>query len=193
MAEKRKPKANVLKVVELGLEDKVIEALKQPKFSAEALAKQLTAEGTPITAQSIRKYVKKTQRARQQLIANDMNAAKELKQLAMDYNKEIRSILDEVQEVKNSAREKEDFASYSQLVGRLMQGIKLIAELTGELNNKKEIDINVIYHGISEELESKFRDSRSELFSGKIIDIEGEVLEEDNREAMKLKRERGEL
>jgi hypothetical protein len=193
MVNDRKPKANVLKVIELGLEDKIIEALKQPSFSAEALARKLTAEGAPITAQSIRKYVKKTQRARQQLIANDMNAAKELKQLAMDYNKEIRGILDEVQEVKASAREQGDFASYSQLVGRLMQGIKLIAELTGELNTKKEIDVNIIYHGVSEELETKFRDARSELFSGRIIDIEGEVLEEDNREASKLKRDRGEL
>lgn len=192
MTEKRKPATNVLKVVELGLEDKVIEALKQPKFSAEALARELTEQGTPITAQSIRKYVKKTQRARQQLIANDMNAARELKQLAMDYNKEIRNILDEVQEVKNSAREKEDYASYSQLVGRLMQGIKLIAELTGELNNKKEIDINVIYHGLSEELENKFRSARSDIFSNRIIDIEGVIVEEDEQEAAKLKRERGE-
>jgi len=171
---------NVLKVVEMGIQDRVFNAMKEAKFSVEALTRELNDEGIQITAQSIRKFIKKTKRAQQELISRDINAATEYKQLAMDYSKELKSILTEVQEVKNEARMNNDMASYNQLVGRIMQGIELIAKLTGDIKPKGSVDVTLIYNEISSDVEKKMSQMKKEMFRDAAIDVESEIIEEDS-------------
>ena len=109
-------RTNELKIVTLGLQNKVYDAMRQPGFSAEALAREFKSDNIEITAQSIRKFIKKTKRAQQELIANDIRASTEIMKTAMDYNKALRTILDEVEEVKNDAKNEKDFTTYNQLV-----------------------------------------------------------------------------
>lgn len=185
--QKLNKKGNVLKVVELGIQDKVYEAMKKPKFSVEALTRELNDEGISITAQSIRKFIKNTKKAQQELISKDLNAAAEYKQLAMDYSKELKSILTEVQEVKNEARMGGDLASYNQLVGRLMQGIELIAKLTGDIKPKGSVDVTLIYNEISSDVEKKMTSMKNELFKDAAIDVDFEILNEDRARAERLR------
>jgi len=180
MASNRKGKeGNVLKVVELGIEDKVYNELKKPDYSAEALARKLTAEGVKITAQSIRKFVKKTRQAQQQIIAKDMRAANEVVKLTMDYQKALKDILTEVEEVKNMAKEEKDMTTYNQLVGRLMQGIELIAKLTGDMRPNKSVDINIIYNEINSDIEKNMKDIKKNFFEDP-IDVDYEIIKEEN-------------
>jgi len=173
-------KKNILKIVELGLENQVYEAMRKPGFSAEALAREFTADGHSITAQSIRKFIKKTKKAQQEIIQKDMRVSSELVKTAMDYNKALRSILDEVEEVKNEAKNEKDFTTYNQLVGRLLQGIELFAKLTGDMKPKGNVDIKIIYNQINDDIETSMQGVRKDLFS-KVgaIDIDFEILEED--------------
>ena len=66
--EKRTGKGNVLKVVELGMEHRVYDAMKDPKFSVENLTRQLNAEGITITSQSIRNLLKRLRRHNKNLL-----------------------------------------------------------------------------------------------------------------------------
>jgi len=171
---------NELKIITLGLQNKVYDAMKKPGFSAEALAREFEASGTKITAQSIRKFIKKTKRAQQELIQNDLKISNELVKTAMDYNKALRNILDEVEEVKKEAKDEKDFTTYNQLVGRLLQGIELFAKLTGDMKPKGSVDINIIYNQISSDVDTKMRSVRKEMFDEQdIIDVDFEVSEED--------------
>ena len=179
---------NVLKVIELGVQDRVYDAMKKPRFSVEALAREFNTEGTKITAQSIRKFIRKTKEAQKELIARDLNAAHELKKITMDYGKELKSILTEVQEVKDEARADKDMATYNQLVGRIMQGIELIAKLTGDIkpSGSTNIDLKIIYNEINDDIEQKMRSIKGNIFTGETIDVDAVIVENDKEQTEKL-------
>jgi hypothetical protein len=181
---------NVLKVISLGLEDQVYDALKKPGFSASALARQFKADGKNISAQSIRKFIKKTKVAQQAIIAKDMKVANRVMKLAMDYEKSLKDILKEVEEVKNRAKDEKDYTTYNQLIGRLMQGIELIAKLTGDIKPKGNVDINIIYNEINKDIANEMQDI-SKMFNKQehIIDVEHIIKEEDKKVEKKLKEE----
>lgn len=179
-------KGNVLKVVELGMEKKVYEAMKKPGFSAEALSRELSQADVSITAQSIRKFIKKTKKAQQELIQKDLQTADVLKTQIMDYSKSLKTILNEVEMLKNEAKDKRDLIGFNQLVGRIFQGIELLAKLSGDIRPKGSIDINIIYNEINNDIEKQMRDMKSEIFKGKIIDIDAEIVDEDNIQEDKI-------
>jgi len=172
-------KGNVMKVIELGLEDSVYTAMKRPNFSVESLTRQLRAEGINITAQSIRKFIRKTKQAQQELISKDIQVAEQFKQLTMDYSRALKDILTEVEEVKNTVKDDKDYATYNQLIGRLMQGIELIAKLTGDIKPRGAVDINIIYNEINSSIEKDMKGIRSELFTDKVIDADFDIVIED--------------
>jgi len=186
MTENKKMQGNVMKVVSLGLQDRVYSEMKKPTFSIEKLARTLSEEGTNITSQSIRKFIHKTKKAQQELIAKDLQTANQVKQLTIDYTKELHSILDEVKEVKNTAKDEKDMATYNQLIGRLMQGIELLAKLTGDIKPKGSVDINIIYQEINQEVQQDMKKLRKEMFSGKVIDIDFEIKKSDEGIAEEL-------
>jgi len=173
---------NTLKVKTLGIEDKVIQAMKREHFSVEALSRELNASGIKITAQSIRKYIKKTRKAQQELIKKDTNRAYEVAKITMDYEKELKSILDEVKEVKNAAKDKRDFMLYDRLIGRLLQGIELIAKLTGDMGPLGNVDIKFIYNEINSDIESKMKKIKDDVAETiTIVDVDAEIINEDKK------------
>ncbi len=168
-----------LKITELGLDQRVYDELKKPSFSAEKLSRVFTEEGTPVSAHSIRKFIKKTKKAQQEIIQKDLAAADVLKKQIMDYGKVLKDILDEVVEVKNEAKDEKDYSAYNQLVGRLMQGVELIAKLTGDIKPKADIDINIIYNEINTAVDREIKKVKEDIFDDNVIDIDAEVEQED--------------
>jgi len=183
-------KGNVLKVIELGLDNRVFEEMKKEGFSAEGLSRTLKAEGKEISSHSIRKFIKKSKKAQQELIQKDLHAAELLKSQIMDYSYVLKSILEEVTEVKNEAKTEKDFTTYNQLVGRLMQGVELIAKLSGDLKPKGSVDINIIYNEINTDIEKKMTQLQKEINSGKIIDVDAEIIEEDEKQKQEIEGEK---
>lgn len=173
-------KSNILKVSELGLDQRIFDEMKKPKFSVEDLTRRLNAEGVQITAQSIRKFVKKSKKAQQNIIATDLHAMEEYKKTTMDYIKVLNNILDEVECIKNSVKDTKDYITYNQMIGRIMQGIELMAKISGDMKPKSTVDINIIYNEISSDIEKKNRNLKNELFKeGVIIDVDTDVSTED--------------
>jgi hypothetical protein len=171
-----------LKVVELGIQDKVYEAMMKPNFSVEGLTRELNSQGIVITSQSIRKFIKKTKDAQKELIKTDLNSANEIKKLTIDYATEIKDILAEVKEIKNTALNDKDLATVNQMIGRLFQGLELVAKLTGDIRPSGSVDINIVYNEINSNIEKDMKDVRSKLFDSEVFDVEAEVIEEDKQE-----------
>jgi len=173
---------NVLKVIELGIEKDVYEAMKKPDFSAESLSRKFSTNGITITAQSIRKFIKKTQKAQQELIQKDLRASTEVAKITMDYQNALKDLLDEVQEVKNDAKNERDYATYNQLVGKLLQGIELVAKLTGDIKPKGSIDINILYNEINTDIEKNMKYIRKNIMTDEEdIDIDKDIEKEDKK------------
>jgi len=178
----KKENKNVLKVIQLNLQDRVYNSMKKQDFSVEGLCREFNNEGLKITAQSIRKFIKKTKQAQQELIKKDVKLSNEIMKTAMDYNKALREILNEVKDVKNQAKDEKDFTTYNQLIGRLLQGIELFAKLTGDMKPKGNVDINIIYNEINDNIENKMEKAKKDIFdSTNIIDVEYEIINDDKK------------
>jgi hypothetical protein len=186
MIEETKNVGHILKVVSLGIQDKVYEAMKQPRFSVEALTRRLNTEGIDITAQSIRKFIKKTKKAQSALIARDLKTSHELAKVTMNYTKALKDILTEVEDMKNAAKEEKDLTTYNQLVGRIYQGIELLAKMAGDIKPKGAIDIKVIYNEIDTDVENKMKKIKNEFFKQKALDVDAEIMAEDKKAEEKL-------
>jgi len=172
--------SNILKVTQLGLDERVFSEMKKKGFSAEALARQLNTEGINITAQSIRKFVKKSKKAQQTIIATDLHAMEEYKKTTLDYIDTLKDMLTEVQTIKNSVKDNKDYIIYDKMIGRLMQGIELMAKISGDIKPKSTVDINIIYNEISSDIERKNKNLKNDLFKDNIIiDVDAEVTSED--------------
>ena len=179
-------KGNIMKVVELGLEQRVFDEMRKPKFSVEAFCRQLADEGIKITPQSVRKFIRKTKNAQQILAQQDLSVAREVKELTMNYTTELKNILTEVQEVKNEAKADKDLAIYDKLVGRIYQGIELLAKLSGEIKPKGSVDIKIIYNSIQDDVESRMRKIKDELLKTS-VDVDSIIEEEDEKYAEELR------
>jgi hypothetical protein len=177
-----KPTGNIQKVVALGLQDRVFQAIKD-KQSVESLAKELIKEGINITPQSIRKFIKTSKEAQKEVIRNDLSEASEYKKMVMDYNHELKSLLDEVKSVKSEVKTDKDWVSYNQMFGRLLQTIELFSKLSGDLqqSNTTKVDIKVMYNQINTEAEKLNRTKTSEIFED-IIDVDSIVIDEDKEQ-----------
>lgn len=180
-------RGNVLKVTELGLQDRVYSEMKKPKFSVEALTRILNEEGVDITAQSIRKFIKKTKKAQQELIQSDLQTATELTKTIKDYGHYLKKIMTEIEEVAEETKGDKDYATYNQMVGRLMQGVELIAKLTGDIKSKGSVDINIIYNEINNDMANDMRRMKREIFKDTIIDIDADILEADLQSEKEIK------
>ena len=178
--------AHIMKIVQLGLQDKVYNAMKKEDFSLKKLSEDFKKEGHDITVQSIAKFIKKTKQAQRELISKDLKASHQIQKLTMDYTKELNSILKEVEEVKNNVKKEKDYKAYDRMIGRLMQGIELIAKLTGDIKQKGSIDINIIYNEINTDVEKKMKSINNDIFDGKVIDIDADIIEEDIKLAKEM-------
>ena len=175
-----------MKVVQLGLESRVYAAMKTPRFSIKGLVRELASEGIKITAPAIGRFIKKTHKAQRELISSDLRAAEEYRQLTMNYDKALRDILNEVEEVKKTAKNERNFAIYNQLVGRLMQGIELVAKLSGDLRPDGSTDIKLIYQEINLDTERKMKDIKRDLFKCTPIDVDAEIKKNDSIEEIRI-------
>lgn len=184
-----KGQGNILKVVRMGLNDRVYQEMKKDTFSVEKLTKELNAEGKNITAQSIRKFIRKTKKAQQELISKDLRSAEQFKNLTMDYSRELKDILEEVKTVKNQAITNKDLATYNQLVGRIFQGIELIAKITGDIKPKGNVDIKIIYNEISNKIEKDMDDIKKDIFSDSPEIIDAEIIKDDKNFEQKIQGE----
>jgi len=172
-----------MKVIELGIQNDVFKYLRD-KLSPEEMEKKFKKRDIKITSQSIRKFITKSQEEQQNMIKRDLGAVTEYKKMWMDYNKAIKDILTEVEEVKNNAKNDRDYSAYTALVGRLLQGIDLFAKIAGDLKIGGSGDINIIFNEISRDVERDKSKTINEIFKDDIIDVDA-IIERQKSDAVK--------
>lgn len=171
-----------MKMIELGAEEFILDLIKKGKNvkqitnlvneNEEFMRKNIKIYGNnKIDYQSVRKFIAKSKKATQELMKTDKKSAIEYKNMVMDYSSEIKCILKDVKELRDLAKGEKDYASFSALVGRLFQGLELLARISGDIGQPGQVDVNIIYEDISRRMEKQNRDKKGSLF-GKGIDID---------------------
>ena len=82
---------------------------------------------------------------------------KKARELALDYQNEITSILNEVKQVKKKTFDSGDYSTFDKMIGRLFQGLDLINRIVdGGGAKNQNYDIKVVYQNIFNETDEKY-------------------------------------
>ena len=155
-----------------GVKDRALE-LYENGMNPSEITKKLTEEGFECSDEGIRQMLLNNSKVRKNVIS-DIQLAKKFKDMVLDYEKELKTIFDEINEVKAMAKNEKEYNAYSALVGRMLQGIELFSKIAGDFKEQK-IDINVIIG----EIDNRVRASKG-IFE-EPIDINAVIIEDDKR------------
>jgi len=168
------------KYQKLGIKDWIIKLYEDGKNPHE-IYKILKEKDCEISDMGIRKVLLKSHKL-QKNVASDIQVAKKFKQMILDYDKELKGIMDEVKEARDLARESKDLGAWSALLGRAMQVVELFSKIAGDFRENK-VDINLIFNEVDERVRAN-----KGIFE-EAIDIDALVIEED-KEFIKRKDEK---
>lgn len=188
MAETSEFSQRIPKVVQLGIQDRVFEAIRTHK-PISRLAEELHAEGINITAQSISKFIDTNKHAVRTELKTDLASLNDYKKVMMEYDKEIKDIFEDVKSMKEQARDEKDYQAYSNLVGRLLQGIELFAKIYGDIKPTGSTEINIIYQDVAKEVEKELKNrDATDFVDEEIIDVDYIVNEDTEKFADEIRK-----
>ena len=166
-------------VVEYGVQEYVLK-LHGEKIPTAHISKRLKVEkDIEISAKSIGKWL--TEFKQKEAEKKSVALSDKYELLVVNYEKEIKGILSEVKEMKDLAKEQKQLDIYVKLVGKLYQGLELLAKLMGDIKPSGAVDINIIINEINKRSFGEHKDVRNKLFGDKVVDVEAEVVEEDKK------------
>jgi hypothetical protein len=173
-------------VEEMEVVDEVLE-LHYAGVPATKISKILKGKGKDISPSAIIRWLKAKQEevtARKQI-----ESRQKYEVMVNNYEEEVEQILDEVKEIKNRVVEENDIKMYDKMVGRLYQGIELLAKLRGDVKTGNQVNIQMIFNEISEKSFDKYKGTRDTIHGyAETIDIEATVKKEDKEISEGLKR-----
>jgi hypothetical protein len=176
-------------VEQYGVQEKVLE-LYRNGTSINSISKELAKENIKISGPSISRWIKKQTQLFKEKGKNELKTLEKFEIMTMDYENEIKTILDEVKEMKAIAIEQGKLDTYAKLVDRLYRGLELLAKLMGDIRPDGSVDINLIVNEINKETFTDNRLQRKKLFKEdeNIIDVEAEVIDDDFKASEELKK-----
>jgi len=180
-------KAQKFAVETHGVEDYVLGQFKNGKPATHISTSLKDEKGLKISPFAITRWLKRIQ-----VVDGNTNirSRQKFEVMAINYQNEISNILDEVKEMKNIAKTEKDLKAYDKMVGRLYQGLELLAKLMGDMKGeKKQVDVNILINEISQRTFEKNRGLRHRLHGAEIIDVEVEISDEDLKRAEDIKSE----
>ena len=176
-------KAQKFAVEKYGVEDYVLE-----KFKSNVPIKQISSlleeeKDVKIAPYGISRWIKR--------VTNEQSTSVRSKQkfevMVINYQTEITTILNEVKSMKDRAINDNDLKAYDKLVGRLFQGLELLAKLMGDMKGeKKQVDINILINEISQRSFEENKGMRHQFYNTEVIDVEAEIIEEENKRTKKM-------
>ncbi len=169
------------------VEDFVLKQYKDKIPASKISQLLLTEKKVKISPLSINRWLKKQRSADTSTKA--VQSKEKFDVIVMDYNDEIKTILNEVKEIKAIAIAENKIDTYTKLVGKLYQGIELLAKLRGDLQQKGggSVDINIIINEINKEAFDQNKTLRDNLHNIKVVDVEAEIIDDDKKEENKLR------
>jgi len=172
-------------VDKFGVSEDVLEMHKDG-VPATKISDALKIKGINIAPVGINRWIKKQKINLKENMTIQSREKFEL--MVVDYKNEITSILEEVKEFKKIARDEKDLDGYVKLVGKLYQGLELLAKLMGDIKPSGAVDIKVIINEITKSAFDENKDSRNSIFRQvPVVDAEFEILENDAKEKEKIR------
>ena len=152
--------AQLFAVDKFGVADEVLEMHKDG-VPATKISAMLELKGVKIAPVGINRWIKKQKINLKQ--TTTLQNTEKFEMMVVDYKNEITSILDEVKEMKQLAKDQEQLDSYVKLVSKLFQGLELLAKLMGDIKPSGSVDINVIIKEINQNVFEENKDGRHKL------------------------------
>ena len=169
------------------VEDEVLRMYKDG-INATKMSRIFNEKGIKISPLSINKWLKEQ---RIEDTSNSKLRSKEKFELMVtDYKREITSILDEVKDMKAYAKEKKELEIYVKLVGKLFQGLELLARLMGDIKPTGSTDIKIIINEMNKKIFEDNKELRGSLHTKPAIDVEAQIVQDDQIMEQKISGEK---
>lgn len=182
-----KGRTQLFAVEKYSVEDEVLKLYKE-RMPATKISTTLKKKGIKISPLGINRWLSNQRNS--DVTETAVESRKKFEMVVVDYKTEIKDILDEVKEIKKIAKEEKKLDVYVKLVGKLYQGIELLAKLMGDIKPKGNVDINIIINEINKQTFDEKKGMRNLLHNTeKVINVEAEIIEEDKKREQELKGE----
>ena len=173
-------------VEEYGVQEYVLK-LHSDRIPTSQISKMLKVEKEiTISPKSIGKWL--TEFKQKESEKKGVILSEKYEMLVVNYEKEIKGILSEVKEMKDLAKEQKQLDIYVKLVGKLYQGLELLAKLMGDIKPSGSVDINIIINEINKQTFDNNKGNRNKLFGNKVIDVEAEIINDDKQREEELRK-----
>ncbi len=172
-----------------GVQDEVL-GMWRKGMAGTQISSILAQKGIKIAPVSINRFLA-AQRAQDSLITQTVSKEK-YDLLVMDYKSEIMEILDDVKKMRNIARDEMKLDTYAKLVGKLYDGMELLAKLSGDIKAPGSVDINIVINEINQRTFDEKKGVRDMLHGHAVVDVEAEIVEDDRKLSEKLQGEKNE-
>jgi len=176
-------------VEKFGVEKEVLKWYKE-KTPATVISSMLAERNIKIAPLGINRWIKHKMARMNQ--SKELQLKNECTEIMINYKNEITNILDEVKEMKDKSKEDGDLKIYDKMIGRLFQGLELLAKLSGDIKGAGSIDINIIIGEINKKAEYMNKKMRNKLGDATVIDVEAEIIKNDAVQKYELNGEKNE-
>lgn len=175
-------------VEQYGVEDFVLDLYKDDVPMTKISQRLLQEKDIKISPLGISRWLKTQREAKSDI--KSLQSKEKYDLMVLDYKKEVTNILDEVKEMKETVKLDGDLKHYDKMIGRLYQGIELLAKLSGDVKQKGGVDVNIIINELNTRAFDENRGMRNALHgfgTGDIIDVEAEIMSQDKKQEDKLR------
>ena len=176
-----KKRARNLRVDEAGVQDDILKWYKE-EVTLDDMVSKLAERHIKISRSAIYQWLEEQKKTN--IVQTRIASKEKFEVMIMDYKKEITDIHNEVKQMKEMAKDKGDLIIYDKMIGRLYQGIELLAKVMGDIK-PQGMDVNIIINQITERTTEINRRLRGNLHSS-AMDVEGTIIEEDKKEEERL-------
>jgi len=165
-------------VDKMGVADDVL-MMHKDGLSPSQISDALTKKGVKISKQGVSGWIESQKETFNKQL--DAETYKKYANIVVSYKSEIMSVLDEVKMLKGKAIEEKQLNTYVKLVGRLYEGIELLAKLMGDIRPQGTVDVNVIIKEINNSSYVDNKGVKRKLFPAeeKIYDAEFEEIKNE--------------
>jgi len=155
---------NTNMIEKLELKDEVLKLYKKG-LSYNNISKELAKKDISISSQSISRWVGKQAVAFRENSSNSLKNLERFEGVVIKYDNEIKSILEEVKEMKDIAKEQGKLDTYAKLVDRLYRGLELLGKFMGDIKPDGAVDIKIIVNEINKGVYEDNKGAKRKVFT----------------------------
>jgi len=163
-----------------GVEDFVLEKYKENQPATKISELLMEQKQVKISPLSINRWLNKQRKS--DVNTKHIVSKEKFDTMAINYSNELKTILEEVKEMKAIAKARGELDNYTKLVGKIYDGINLFAKIHGDIKQgggSNNVDINIIIEKINETASENSQRLRNSFNKHKTFTVDAEIIGED--------------